>query len=303
MKKINITQLGTLDLNLPLIELGEGNPKILIINNLHGNEITGFYVLQRLVRILPKEIKCKITIISSANPLALLQKNRYTFIDPTDLNRNYPPLEKERGINVTIKEKLINLGLKHDIIMDIHNFIRPSLSTGVLIKQTNSKKDDLAYKYLATLNTDIIIKMDSDNNEEKRVNGSLTSYLASKGKIALGIEYPPINYVNNSTIEEYAGNFKNLLLLIPSIKNDKGNYKRIPIFKRQQIINQKTGLFIPVKKLNGDVKKGDTLGYIIDVNNLNKNKIVSTYTGKLIEIADNNFFLYGDKIATIGKKI
>ncbi|MFH1890269.1 MAG: succinylglutamate desuccinylase/aspartoacylase family protein [Candidatus Kuenenbacteria bacterium] len=305
VKRIHIASLGGFDLDLPIIKIGDGSPKLLIVNNLHGNELSGFYILEEFLKYLPK-IQGTLGIISSVNPLGLIHKHRLLPLDFVDLNRNYPPRDKERGINVVIKEKLIELGLNYDVIIDIHNFTRPSLSAGVVIEQMSEDLKKTMNNCFRVLRTDIVIVMSKRIEEEKRAANSFTSYLANQGKLAFGVEYPSTPQLDSKQINKYATGLKDLLNVI-GLVNQQGfnlnSYLLPPIFQRQQIISRTTSLFIPSKKLWDKIDAGDILGHVIDIASLQRESLSSPYGGILTEISDRRLCVFGEKVATIGKQL
>ncbi|GEM_PF-3146758 len=302
--KINIASLGSFDLELPILQCGEGSPKLLIINNLHGNELTGFYVLERFLANL-ENIQGTLTVITTANPLGLLHKQRLLPLDFTDLNRGYPPLNKERGIQVALKEKLIELGMAHDIIFDLHTFLRPSLSAGLLLEQANESHQKTAETIMRVLGTDMIFKMNISGSEEKRVASAFDTFMTRSGKLTVVVEYVPVRQATSQMIHEYAEGLDHALAIL-GLTGKKVDLEQFPpkaLYERQQIISRKTGLFIPEKNLGDEIHEGDTLGFIMDVQNLQKEPLESPYDGMLTEIAGRELYVFGEKLVTIGKQI
>jgi predicted deacylase len=300
--KIHIASLGNINLDLPVIQVGKGKPKVIIVNNVHGNEQSGFYVLEKFLKLLPGNIKGAITIVSSANPLGLINRSRLTSVDSVDLNRGYPAFYKERGVSSLIKDKLIEIGMAHDVIFDIHSFNNPCLSAGIIIEQKNLKNKKIMNKSLQVLNTDISISL-AENSEEKRVASSYTAYLASQGKIAFGVEYPPASNIDNKQIEAYASGLINMCSEVGLCEpGEDSRGASLPVFQRQQVIYLSSGLFVPDKELGDKVKKNDVIGNMINIETLKKEQVMSGYSGVVIEIAEQKFCLPGEKIATVGKK-
>lgn len=301
IKSIPVATLGLFDLEIPIIQYGSGAPKVLIINNLHGDEITGFYVLEKLINELPEIIAGTLTIITTANPLGLIHRQRFIPLDEEDINRGFPPLPKARGISATCRKILIEIGLEHDIIIDVHAFTRPCLSAGLLLPQSNEKNTVLAKNILSSVNTDIILSMNI-NGEEKRTESAYGIYLIKQEKIFVVIEYPPIKFTNNEQVDCYKQGLMRALAvakILPNMVNAANNVT--PVFERQQIISRLTGLFMPLKQLGENVKIDEVIGYMMNIKTLEKEKILSPYDGKLTEIADRQLYRFGEKIATIGK--
>ncbi len=303
-KSIFIASMGGFDLNIPILHYGSGSPSLLIINNLHGNEISGFYILEKLLEKLPP-LKGSLTIVTSANPLGAINKHRLLPFDFIDLNRGYPPANKERGINVVLKEKLIKLGLAHDIIVDLHTFVRPSLSAGLLLQQQSPVQQELVEKCIRVLGTETVIEINTALSEEKRVASALGSYLIEHGKTSFVIEYPPVSQLSTDSIEHYSEGLRRMLAVtgVSTESIDMSAYSMPRIFRRQQIISRNTGLFMPTRKLNDEIKINDMLGYILDIKTLGKEPLLSPYRGQLLELADRQMYIFGEKLATIGESV
>ncbi|MBU0545938.1 succinylglutamate desuccinylase/aspartoacylase family protein [Patescibacteria group bacterium] len=303
-KQLHIANLGVIDVALPVIQIGSGNPKALVINNMHGNELTGFYVLEKLMSILPDKILGSIDIITTANPLGLLHKQRTAPFDGADLNRGYPIPQKARGVSPAIQEKLAGLVMDHDLIIDLHTFMRPCLSAALALKQSSEANQTLLSQILQTLNTEIVINMDP-GGEEKRVNSALGFYAIGQNIFFVAIEYPPIQCVNDEQIDAYSQGLKQALSVAGVLggQNIIDQHNHLMCFERQQIISRQSGLFEPLKKLGEEIKAGEAFGRIIDIKTLSSDPICSPYSGKIIEISGRQFYMYGEKLATIGKSV
>lgn len=302
-KKISVAPLGVLDYALPVLTTGNSGPRVLIINNLHGDELTGYFVLEQLLSLLPEKINGTINIIVSANPLGLIHRQRFLPIDNVDPNRDYPNNNSSRGIVSALREKLSNFALKHDFIIDLHTFSKPCLSAGLLLPQADKKKDILIRRCLDVSNMDIAIKMNV-NGVEKRVGSALGVYLIQQGKPFLVLEYNPIRQIDEENIlVNYAQGLINIFSVLGLVKQDKNLNNSLMLFERQHLISSNTGLFVPQKKLGEKIEINEVIGYLINLKNFNRLPVVSPYKGIVTEIADRQLYLYGDKLATIGKRV
>lgn len=301
-QSLPIANLGMFDLTLPLLKGGAGRPRILIINNLHGDELTGYYILEKLLPNL-SDLAGQLTIVLSANPLGLIKRARFMPIDNADPNRGYPNPPQSRGLTGALRETLLKLASEHDVIIDLHTFMRPCLSAGLLLAQATAQNNDLAKRCLAAANLEIIIKIDAAENE-KRLESSLGNYLIKQhNKLVIPLEYPPIRQIDNeATLVNFASGLKRVLEII---NQDKKEFilPSLPIFKRQQIISSSTGLFIPSLKLRDKVSINQPIGFMIDPKNLISAPIISPYAGIITEIADRQLYIFGEKLATVGKHI
>lgn len=294
-----IASLGVLDFNLPLLKNFGSLPRVLIINNLHGDELTGYYILQKLLSEFV-DFKNQITIIPSANPLGLIQRTRFVPLDYVDLNRDYPNPPQAQGATSVLREKLIQLAAEHDVIIDLHTFMRPCFSAGLLLPQANEKNNDLVKRCLSVAAVDIIIKMNVDN-AEKRVESSLGIYLIKQyGKVVISLEYPPIRQIkNDAELNNLADGLHNIFRIIAGDNISPAAVK--PVFERQKIMSPATGLFIQSKSLGDKITAGDLIGTLINPKDLKLTSVSSPFTGVVTEIADRQLYIFGEKLVTIGK--
>ena len=288
---------------MPVLRFGSDRPKVLIINNMHGDEVSGFYVLEKLVSLLPEKFSGTLTIIPSANPLGLIHRQRFVPLDEEDLNRGFPPPPKARGVSAAYKHTLIQLGHAHDFIIDLHTFVLPCLEAGLFLPQSSEKNTALVKRFLQALDPETVFSMDI-KREEQREASALGVYMIAQGKPFVAIEYPPVRQINEEFIALLADNlFHALSSLSSGNASSCTPSKEIHLFERQQVISQSTGLFVPTRKLRDEIKINDVIGCMIDSVSLAREEIHSPYQGTLTEIADRQLWRFGEKLATVGKRI
>lgn len=302
-KKVSIGSFGVVDFSLPILSGGDSGPKVLIINNIHGDEVTGFFVLEKLLSLLPDKINGQINIVTTANPFGLIHRQRFLPFDETDPNRGFPTNLPARGMAPLFREKLTNLALQHDFIIDLHTFMKPCFSAGLLLPQKDEKTNALVRRCLNVSNTDITIKMDVKSNE-KRVSSALGFHLIKNNKLFLVLEFNPIRQLkNDDALIKFADGLLNILAILGLVDKVVLEKNNLPLFERQSLISVNSGLFVPQKKLGEEIKKDEIIGFLINPKNLIKTPVLSLFDGVVTEIADRQFYLFGDKLATIGKKV
>ncbi|OGH88865.1 MAG: hypothetical protein A2537_00655 [Candidatus Magasanikbacteria bacterium RIFOXYD2_FULL_36_9] len=302
-KKISIGSFGVADFSLPILSGGDNGPKVLIVNNIHGDEVTGFFVLEKLLSLLPDKINGQINIITTANPFGLIHRQRFLPFDEVDPNRGFPTVQPARGIAVPFRDKLTNLALQHDFIIDLHSFMKPCLSAGLLLPQKDEKTDLLVRRCLNVSNADILIKMNVKTTE-KRASSALGIHLIQNGKLFFVLEFNPIRQIkNDDSLVKFADGLLNILAILGLINKTELPINNLPLFERQSLISNDSGLFVPQINLNNEIKKGGIIGFLINPKNLMRSPIVSPFEGIITEIADRQFYMLGEKLATIGKKV
>jgi predicted deacylase len=200
--------------------------------------VSGFYILEKLVSLLPENFSGTLTIVPSANPLGLIHRQRFVPLDEEDLNRGYPPPPKARGVSAAYRNSLIQLGLAHDFIIDLHTFVRPCLDAGLFLPQSSEKNTMLVKRFLQALDPETVFSMDI-KREEQREASALGVYMIAQGKPFVAIEYPPVRQMNEEFIVLLAGKlFHALSSLNTNNASPSAPSKEISLFERQQIISQ-----------------------------------------------------------------
>lgn len=84
--------IDELSFSQEIYEYGEGSPKIMFTAGIHGDEVTGIYVAEKLIEYFNDNgpLKGSVTIMPRCNPVATRQMSRRAFYDDTDMNRIFP---------------------------------------------------------------------------------------------------------------------------------------------------------------------------------------------------------------------
>ncbi len=90
VKRIPIGELGSVRIDLPVLILGRGKPKRIIVTGAHGNEESGLWILAELIARLPARLTGQLIIIPSASPLTQAFKTRFSPVDFDNPNRTFP---------------------------------------------------------------------------------------------------------------------------------------------------------------------------------------------------------------------
>ena len=112
--------------------------------------------------------------------------------------------------------------------------------------------------------------------------------------------------VNNKIEEErVVKSLVNLLIYLDIYDDTKYNYPMdnyLVIKEVHRYIAQKSGLFFPDKKVGDNTKKGDRIGYLLDLNLNDKIELynVGDYT-TVLELLPKKYVNAGDLIGIIGK--
>lgn len=307
-KKLKIGSLGVVDLDLPLTEFRskEKGPKILLIANQHGRELSGILVLEKLFSQLNNrnDFKGSILAIPTANPLGLLLGTRNEPVESKDLNRQFPG-KMGKDLVQKIAREIYEQAKQVDLVIDLHTFTsRNSPIIGISIKSSNEVMKD-AKEALLALSPDVVWQIDVENAEDQRFLGALDIALCQKGIPAIAIEMPPLFNFSEKQLQKVVDGLINILSLKGMLQNKEfeAEKKEIPIFSINYFYSDMAGMFIPKKSIMDKVKGGEVIGEIVDINNLSRKKVISDQEGVILTISFRDFVRYGSKLASIGSQV
>ncbi|MBM4402188.1 MAG: succinylglutamate desuccinylase/aspartoacylase family protein [Candidatus Cloacimonetes bacterium] len=302
LSNLKIGRVGTVDINIPLITIGVGKPKVLLLVGIHGNEISGLFVVQKLL----EKLKLKaggLNIITAANPLAQALRKRETPLDLRDLNRNFPG-NKDRSFTDRLATKIFAEAKKCDLVIDLHTFEDSSPVVAIFMNHGSNKVKKASLKFIKALQPDIIWRLSTQTEEEKRLSGSLGPKLAEIGITNFAIEMPECFRITEEQLERIVMGLLNVFSLLGMIDEKTGSWQdKIPIFERQQVHADRSGLFIPQKKLMEKVKNSEVVAEMISIKNFASSKIKSPFAGQLIVFKEKDLVNTGDTLFTIGKRV
>ena len=91
MKTVTIEEYGV-NTQYDVYTVGSGEPRITFTAGIHGNEVSGIYVAQRLIGHFIKNppVKGTVKIIPTVNAAAMRCMQRRSPFDAVDLNRVFP---------------------------------------------------------------------------------------------------------------------------------------------------------------------------------------------------------------------
>lgn len=297
---LKVGESGTVDINIPLIKIGSGKPRVLLIVGVHGNEISGLFVVQRLLERL--ELKTgELNIITAANPLAQGLRKRKSPIDFEDLNRAFPG-EAGKGFTSRLATKIFAEAKKCDLVIDLHTFEDPSPIVAIFMNHGSKKVRKESLKFVKAFKPDIIWQLSTQTKEEARLSGSLGPKLAEEGVANFAVEMPEHFRIGEEQLNRATeGLINTLSSLGMTDRKVESTQNKIPVFERRQVRADVAGIFIPRKKLMDKVKKNEVAGEIVSIKNFRKTLIRAPLAGPLIVMKDRDLIQTGDTLFTIGK--
>ena len=301
-KKFNIGTIGSVKIDLKVTKfIGGKGPKALIINGIHGDEYTGLLVVEKLLKKM-KKLKGEVWVISSANPLAMVNNTRENPVDNLDLNRNFPG-DMGQGLTQKLAATLLSIAKEADFVLDFHTFSDPTVVTGIFMNTGKKRIDAKMLSFLKLFDPDVAWRLNLSTKDEQKYTGALGPVLAFAGVPNIAIELPPAWIVSDEQIDRSVAGVLRIL-------NDLG-ITRVPSPKESgdlNVINLKTtfsegsGIFISKRQLLDKVKKGDVVGELVDLSTFSKKRIRAMHSGVLVILKHNHLVGSGDRLFAVGKQ-
>lgn len=266
-------------------------PEIVITAGIHGDEVTGIYVAERLIEYFNENEpeNGRIKIIPRCNPAATRQIKRCSFYDGMDMNRIFPG-SKDGSTTMRAVHKIWMESENADIIIDLHCCSQSSMMYALAIYDEFPEVENLV-KGLSIPNLVL----------SEGVGGQLfTESCRKRGQKSFIIELPSgicPGAVNFQAADECFDAVLNMLAFQGVIKgkyvdNPPKSYGRI-----KDVLSNENGLWFPHVKNSQLIKKGDILGNIsgMDVLAPEDGKVLITVPGSYVFAGDNILSYVQDK--------
>lgn len=300
-KYINI-DLGIIEAKIPIIEIGKKNLKksLAITCCIHGNETSSLYIIRNMLQnIKDNNLNGYVKIILISNPIAAFFNSRCSPKDIQDMNRVVPG-----NNNGTITERIcrciLNEILLCDYYIDIHEWSLHSLLQGIVVENNSENIKKISSEMLKVFNPDIVTTLSS------KYLHSMYGFLNARKNIpGFVIELSSDTIYDNIKEERVVKSLINVLRYLKisnqeEEKIDKKNY--VVIGDVNRYVAQKSGLFFPEKKVGDEIRKGEEIGFILDLDLETKEILYNEEnTGLIIQLAMKKMINAGDLIYIVSK--
>lgn len=253
-------------------------PKITITAGIHGDEVTGIYVAENLIKYFKDNEPQKgiIKIIPRCNPAATRQLRRCSFYDGLDMNRIFPGSTDE-STTMRAAYNIWRESENADIIIDLHCCSKSSMMYALAIYDEFPDVENLVRSLIIP---NLILS--------EGVGGQLfTESCRKRGQKAFIIELPSgtcPGAVNFKAAEECFNAVLNMLAFEGIIEgsyvdNPPKSYGRI-----KDVLSKEDGLWLPNVKNAQQINKGDILGSVsgIDIFAPECGKVLITVPGSYV---------------------
>lgn len=265
-----------------LIERGkEAGPTIWICAGVHGDEVSGIEVIQRIFNYLKRNSlkKGAIYALPLVNPMGFEMIQRENPYDEEDINRNFPG-----DPNGNTTERLTNaifnsiIETKPDLLIDLHSDTQNSLpyviidrplSTKAGVKETVEKSWELAEKFGITITYEIEV----EGYKKYNLDQSLTAALVNRNQIpAFLVELGGPRIIDEKFVRAGTRGIKNILLYFGMLDTEKKLWvseTKIKTKERLELIenitSSESGIIEYLVRPGQFVKKGGALVKITNI--------------------------------------
>jgi len=273
--------------SLPIFRLGEGKPHVFIISGIHGDEQTGIYVAENLIKKLSgMEVFGSITIVPVANPPAFRCKSRSSPMDGLDMNRIFPG-NKEGTVTERLAAEIWEQAMQSDYIIDLHSCEDECVPYVLALHREFSYVKTLSYK----IGIPYVI-------ESTGTRGQLFVEASREGIPAVIIEMRGKEFIDLQSavqVRDFLLNFFGSLGIIQGhgLESKPEFYGRIVEIKAHM-----DGLFVPKFFCGSEISEESLIGEIKD-----KGNIISPLDGLLVFIKKMMYVFKGEKVAGIATKL
>ncbi|GEM_PF-3309666 len=209
------------DIEIPFIRYGEGEPKILIVTTVHGNEVSTIYLIWRLMEYIESRgnLLGSIDILLGVNYLGILFNERYEPLSNTDINRLYPGMDGP-GLASHIAKKVFDIASKgYGFVIDLHG--AGNSIPHIIIDDLDSPLKDFIVDIASKSGIPYVYDYyDMDIYRRLGLDKSLPPNLIKRGIPSLTFETPSRNINDRSISVSFSG----LLNILISLGVIEGSY-------------------------------------------------------------------------------
>lgn len=299
---------GYLEISLPVLEFGAGNPTVLMLVGLHGDELTGYLMLLDLFERLSLK-KGTLRVIMAANPMGLALQQREEPINNKDINRSFPG-DPKGNFTHRLAAKLLEQAEQSDCVLDFHTFYMHRMRlTAIFMNHGTREVRERSLRLIHAFAPEVIWQLDTRTEEQQQWAGSMGPEMAGRGIVNFAIELPAVFWANNAVVHRATDGVLRVLAALGMVEDAPAPPEGQPlVYTHREVDADRSGIWMPREDLlealiQGKiphVAEGDLLGHLVDFSTLERVEKCSPYTGPIVALLPRMFVRTGDEICTIG---
>jgi predicted deacylase len=298
---IDVGKLGLNPVSIPIVTLGEGALKVVIICGMHGDEKSSLFIAKQLIDSLENmSLKGEVNIVLAANSWAQSLNTRVFPADNTDLNRVFPGDIGGSLIN-RVAAALVDFCRGSSVVIDLHTFEGVCPVVGLFMNTGNKKIRRETLKMLKVFRPDAVWKLNFNLPDEVRLSGALGPVLASEGIPNFAVETMPHTTICQEDLDKVTEGLLNVLAFLGILSGVvRKAEESLVLFERNNVRADKTGLFFSNRRVMTSVKEGDRIGDLVSLPDFVSTPVIAPCSGELVINTPRELVSTGDQLFSIG---
>ena len=295
---IHLADFGAIDLAIPVLTYGSGRPTLSLVAGIHGDEVAGLFVFDKLINELD-DFEGQLRLIPSANPVAQALSLRASPRDNLDLNRIFPG-RADGQLPELIAYRLMKVLSDSDVVIDFHSF---GLKNPIMAIFADCGEDDVrqkSYEYICAFRPEMIWLLDIGNKLDLSYQGAMAPALAARGVPNFAVEMPANHRMTEEDVDEAVEGIMSVMALAGLLPKKETLEKAPPMYRREDVHVTESGLFYPLKEIMSPVEKGEVVGHLTSIRSFQREEIKAPEAGMLLQIHTRDFVTTGQSLFAMG---
>lgn len=303
IKRIQVGYTGLNSVDIPVLEIGSGQPCTTIICGMHGNEYSSLHVVEKLLRELDSHnVIGKLRIILGANAWGQSLRVRETPQDVLDLNRVYPG-DAKAEISKRVANKIYKMCLDSNAVIDLHTFEDPSPIMAIYLNCGSDEVKKKSLELVKTFKPAVVWKLNYSSSDEVRMSGALGAVLANDGISSYAVEMPEEHLITDDEINKVAKGLERTLIHCGIIAGKNSNSNELTLLDRETVRSDISGLYTSKVSLLKEIQEGEVIGKIVSLPDMRVHKVLSPHKGLMLINKSRGFVSTGDRLFCVGTNI
>ena len=300
---VRVGQFASVEVSLPVVTIGSGQPCLTLLSCLHGNETASLFVMKELLRLIEgdSEIRMQgsIKLVMCANMPAVLTSNRLSPLDDLDMNRI--------GLgdaNGTLTERLaaaiFNEIRASDMVIDLHEFSMASPVVAIYIPSNSDRIDERVTHGITAFAPDAVWAIDPHIKKEVEYGESFIAALCSAGIPSFALETSQLSFLAREDVLDVANRLLRVAALLEIIPGGSGKQAVAPVYRRTVIRSESSGIWEPRAGLLEGVGVNSVIGQITSLDLSKSTQVVASIPGVTLQVANRQLVHSGCQLFAIG---
>ena len=295
---IHLADFGAIDLAIPVLTYGSGRPTLSLVAGIHGDEVAGLFVIDKLMNEL-EDFAGQLRLIPSANPVAQALSLRASPRDNLDLNRIFPG-RPDGQLPELIAYRLMKILCDSDVVIDFHSFGLKNPIMAIFADCGEEEVRQKSFEYICAFGPEMIWLLDIGNKLDLSYKGAMAPALAARGVPNFAIEMPANHRMTEEHVNFAVEGIKTVMRKAGMLSPIEQDLITPPMYRRSDVHVTESGLFYPLKEIMNPVEKGEVVGHLTSIRTFQSEVIKAPADGMLLQIHTRDFVTTGQSIFSMG---